>query len=369
MLNTLNTLNTKNPYIHSVVDREIHLPRLPDEVILVNGNDLSPEAVRWLWFQYLAKGKLHILAGAPGQGKTTIAMAVSAVVSAGGLFPDGSQSELGNILIWSGEDDPADTLLPRLLASGARRENCYFVAGARIAGEVQPFDPARDLPALERQAEAIGGVKLIVIDPVVSAVAGDSHKNTEVRRALQPIVDMASRLDAAVIGITHFSKGGAGGDPAARVVGSIAFTAVARVVLVAAKAKSDEGEDRRVLVRAKSNIGQDEGGFEYSIEQAEPLPGIPASYVAWGKAVSGSARELLREPEEGSGDSAEVGDAVELLRAELSGDAWTPADLASQPLFAAGFTKKQVWRATKKLNVEKRKSGMSSGWVWRLPPS
>ena len=65
----------------------------------------------------------------------------------------------------------------------------------------------------------------------MSAVAGDSHKNTEVRRALQPIVDLASRLDAAVLGITHFSKGGAGGDPAARVVGSVAFTAVAAVWL------------------------------------------------------------------------------------------------------------------------------------------
>ena len=86
----------------------------------------------------------------------------------------------------------------------------------------------------------------------------------------------------AVLGITHFSKGGQGTDPAQRVVGSVAFTAVARVVLVAAKVQSEDGEDRRILARSKSNIGPDDGGFEYRLEQREPLPGLFASCVAWG---------------------------------------------------------------------------------------
>ena len=250
--------------------------RMP-EVLLINGADLTPEPVRWLWPDWLALGKLHILAGAPGQGKTTIAMACAATVTIGGRWPDGNRCDHGNILIWSGEDDFDDTLLPRLLAAGAKRSCCYFVAGTRIHGEVQPFDPARDMAALEQQARTIDGVKLLIVDPVVSAVAGDSHKNTEVRRALQPLVDLASRLDAAVLGISHFSKGSAGSDPASRVVGSIAFTAVARVVLVAAKVNREDGEDCRILARGKSNIGPDDGGFEYSIEQTEPLPGISAS--------------------------------------------------------------------------------------------
>ena len=129
---------------------------LPPTVVLVNGADLTPEPVRWLWPDWLALGKLHILAGAPGQGKTTIALAVAATLTIGGRWPDGSRCAPGNVLIWSGEDDPADTLLPRLIASGADRTRCYFVSGTRIDGEVESFDPARDMAALEEQAQAIG---------------------------------------------------------------------------------------------------------------------------------------------------------------------------------------------------------------------
>ena len=90
---------------------------------------------------------------------------------------------------------------------------------------------------LEEQASLIGGVKLLIVDPIVTTVSGDSHNNTDVRRSLQPVVDLAQRLNLAVLGISHFAKGGKGLDPAQRVVGSIAFAAVARVVLVAAKVK------------------------------------------------------------------------------------------------------------------------------------
>lgn len=208
----------------------------------------------------------------------------------------------GNVLIWSGEDDPADTLLPRLLAAGADPKRVFFVTGSRVNGALDSFDPSRDMLALREQAERIGNVRLIIVDPIVSAVTGDSHKNTEVRRALQPLVNLAASMNAALVGITHFSKGGQGGDPTQRVVGSIAFTAVARVVLVAARVKSEEGEDHRILARSKSNIGPDEGGFEYRLEQSEPVPGIHASYVAWGASVAGSARDLLSDPNEEDDD-------------------------------------------------------------------
>ena len=336
-----------------------------DKVILTCGTDLTPEPYRWLWQYWLAMGKLHILAGAPGQGKTTIALAMAATITIGGHWPDGSRCAPGNVLIWSGEDDPADTLVPRLMAAGADRARCYFIEGARRGGEVVPFDPARDLGQLLEAIEKIGGISLLVIDPVVSAVTGDSHKNTEVRRALQPLVDLAAKCDCAVLGITHFAKGGQGTDPAQRVVGSVAFTAVARVVMVAAKVKGDEeGQDTRILARSKSNIGPDDGGFQYHLEQSEPLPGIHASHIAWGKAVEGTARELLTDPDDGPQDDAS--DAVELLRAELDTVRWTSCDEAAKPLKAAGFSKKQIWAASKKVGVMRKKDGMKGGWMWRL---
>lgn len=342
----------------------------PPTVVLVNGADLRPEPVMWLWPGWLALGKLHILAGAPGQGKTTIALAAAATVTSGGRWPCGARCEPGNVLIWSGEDDPADTLLPRLIASGADRGRCYFVHGTRVDGELIPFDPASHMTALEEQAHAIGGVRLLIVDPVVSAVAGDSHKNTEVRRALQPLVDLGARLGAAVVGISHFSKGGAGSDPASRVVGSIAFTAVARVVLVAAKVKGDDGDDKRILARGKSNIGPDDGGFEYVIEQAEPLPGIHASYVQWGASVAGTARELLREPDEATAatDEREAGaveSACEFLRDVLEGGI-TPSKRVQEEAKAAGVSWASVRRASDVLNVKKRR-GEGGLWYWQMP--
>jgi putative DNA primase/helicase len=335
-----------------------------DGVVLVRGTDITPTPVQWLWSGWLALGKMHLLAGAPGQGKTTIALAFAATVTSGGRWPDGSRCPAGNVLIWSGEDDPADTLLPRLIAAGADRTRVFFVTGSRIDGEIEPFDPARDMIALQAEADRIGQVRLLIVDPVVAAVTSDSHKNTETRRSLQPLVDMAGRMNAALVGITHFSKGGQGSDPAQRVIGSIAFTAVARVVLVAAKVQSEDGQDRRILARGKSNIGPDDGGYEYHLEQVEALPGIQASRVGWGNAVEGSARELLTDPDEPAEDA---NDACELLRAELAADCWTPYEQACKPLSAAGFSKKQIWAASKKLGVIRKKGGMKDGWYLRLP--
>ncbi|MBK7275626.1 MAG: AAA family ATPase [Betaproteobacteria bacterium] len=353
--------------------RQRSTPRPDDGVVLVNGADLKPEPIRWLWPQWLALGKLHILAGAAGQGKTTINLAFAATVSAGGRWPDGSRCEPGNVLIWSGEDDPADTLLPRLLAMGADRKRIFFVQGARVDGEALPFDPARDMPGLLVAAARIGGIKLLMVDPVVSAVAGDSHKNTEVRRALQPLVDLAAAVDCAAVGITHFSKGSAGRDPTERVTGSIAFGAVARVVLVAAKVRSEDGGTTRILARAKSNIGPDDGGFGYEIEQVEveAYPGIFASRVTWGEALAGTARELLAEAETdgagGDGDDG-PGDAAAWLRDLLAAGPVAARDV-KRSADEAGYAWRTVQRAMRKAGADSRRGGFGKPAEWFLTPA
>lgn len=339
-----------------------------DEVVLRRGADLTPEPTRWLWQDWLALGKLHVLAGEPGHGKTTLAMALAATVTRGGRWPDGTRCDVGNVLIWSGEDDPADTLLPRLLAMGADVNRIFFVEGVRRAGEVAPFDPATDMPDLTAAAAQTGGVRLLIVDPVVSAVGGaDSHKNTEVRRALQPVVDWAASTGAAVLGISHFSKGSSGRDPTSRVVGSIAFSAVARVVLVAAKGKDDDGDDRRVFARSKSNIGPDSGGLAYSIEQVEVAdhPGLTASVILWGEALQGTARELLAQADD-AGDDGDGHDVDGFLRGLLA-DGPVAAKMVMADASGAGYSRDQVQRAARRIGVERRKLGMAGGWVWALP--
>ncbi|KWK70969.1 AAA family ATPase [Burkholderia stagnalis] len=293
-------------------------------------------------------------------------MSIGATVTQGGIWPDGTVAEAGNIVIWSGEDDPRDTLTPRLMAAGADMNRVYFVTGTRIEGKVKCFDPARDMPALKEPCEKIGNVRLLIIDPIVSAVSGDSHKNTETRRALQPLVDLAARVGAALLGITHFNKGKAGSNPAQWVNGSVAFTAVARVVLIAAKVKRDSDEDIRVFARAKSNIGPDDGGFEYQIEPCEPTAGIPSSRIAWGDEVTGSAHELLgnQAKNEGRGNSA-VDSAREFLAELLSaGDIQAKAIEADAE--QAGIALRTLRRASGALRVEKYK-GKDGKWYWSLP--
>ncbi len=204
-------------------------------VQIVCAADITPEPINWLWNGWLATGKVHILGGAPGTGKTTISMAFAATVTTGGCWPDSTQSPIGNVVIWSGEDDPADTLVPRLTLSGADLSKVYFIAAVKEGNEKRSFDPAHDMEALRRKLAEIGEVSLLIVDPIVSAIAGDSHKNAEVRRGLQPLADLAASMRCALLGITHFSKGTGGRDPVERLTGSLAFGAVARVVLVAAR--------------------------------------------------------------------------------------------------------------------------------------
>lgn len=346
--------------------RNFHTDELPT-VELVRGDAIKVAAVDWLWPDWLAAGKLHILAGRPGTGKTTIALALAAAVTCGGKWPDGAQAERGSVVIWSGEDDAADTLAPRLRAAGADMARIHIVRGVRRGPDLCAFDPATDTAALADALGTIADVRLLLVDPIVSAVAGDSHKNAEVRRGLQPLVDLALSHRCALVGITHFTKGTAGSDPLDRVTGSLAFGALARMVLVTAKMEAKEDEPaRRFLARAKSNIGPDGGGFVYDLQQGEltGYPGVIASSVQWGAVLEGSARELLADAEQQ--DDEQVQDAAGFLR-ELLDYGARPAKEVFAEASSAGFSKDAMHRAKRKLGAVAVKSGMLGGWLWRMP--
>ncbi len=338
-------------------------------VRLIRGSDVTPEPVSWLWNGWLAAGKMHVLGGAPGTGKTTIAMSLAATVTAGGRWPDASRSLAGNAIIWSGEDDPADTLIPRLALSGADLSRVYFIADVREGNERRSFDPAKDMEMLRYRLAEIGDVRLLIVDPIVSAIAGDSHKNAEVRRGLQPLADLAASMRCALLGITHFSKGTGGRDPVERLTGSLAFGALARVVLVAAK-HQEEGEDGRIVrlfLRAKSNIGPDDGGFEYDLQQGElkTHPGIFASAVAWGNSVDGAARDLLATADATS-DTDErdaVENAKQFLRDLLAGGP-VSAKQVDADIRGAGYAPRTINRAKKLVGAISYKEGKT--WFWRI---
>lgn len=332
------------------------------------GADIKPQPISWLWPGWVPAGKLTILAGAAGTGKTTLALALAAVVTAGGRWPDGSaRAGQGNVLIWSSEDVADDTLVPRLIASGADLARCHFIEGIAQDGESVPFDPSQDIPDLRRAAEAIGGVSLLLIDPIVSAVAGDMHRANDVRRSLQAVVDFADAHGCAVIGITHFAKGGAGKAPQDRVIGSQAFGALARMVLVTAK---EEGSNRRVMARAKSNIAPDDGGVAYSLELVTIAGGIEATHAVWEGVIEGTAREILGDVEHDDSDE-DVDTRQDLERMLIDTLREAGGKLATKALQAevrdAGHSWDAAKRLKKSLGIEARKLSMGGAWIWCLP--
>jgi energy-coupling factor transporter ATP-binding protein EcfA2 len=358
-----------DPVIESAVRKGFGDRKRDDDggsVVLRSGADITPEPIRWLWRYWLALGAFHLLAGDPGVGKSTIAMAIAAIVTRGLKWPDGTQCEARDVVIYSGEDSIERTLLPRFLAAGGDPKRVRFVTGREVRGKLVPFDPSTDMPALIEAASGLD-VGLVIIDPVVLAVPGDSHKNAEVRRGLQPVADVGTALDCAVLGITHLSKGTKGRDPLERINGSVAFGALARGTMAAVRPADQD--DPRLLVRAKYNDGPDGGGFEYRLHQ-EPLPDRPdiiAQRPVWGDALDGSARELVNDAEKD--DRVSKVDMAEMwLQESLSRGPMPSSDL-EKAAGEAGIAERTLKRAKKNMGVVSEPlagAGKNAPWYCRL---
>jgi putative DNA primase/helicase len=339
------------------------------EIITRRANEIALKPIAWLWKYWLARGKLHIIAGVPETGKTTIALYFAAVLSSGGEWPDGTIATAGDVLIWTSEDDPEDTLIPRLTRMGADLSRIHFIEQARPPdGKPRPFNPATDLPALEDKTKAIGNVALLILDPVVAAVpmSRNSHNNSEARHGMQPVVDYARSTGAAAVGIGHLTKGTAGKDPLERVNGSVAFGALPRLVMGAAKNEADAGEGKpdRIMVRVKSNIGPSGGGFGYHIDMAPLLeqPDIEATRIVWEHALEGTARELLNDAEglDEDAKTSKIAEAMVFLKTALADGERLGREVAAEAK-KVGISERTLERAMKG-TVGKRKAAL--GWYW-----
>jgi putative DNA primase/helicase len=345
-----------------------------ETLVVTRAADIEPQNVSWLWPGWLARGKFHLLGGQPGAGKTTLALRLAAIISSGGRFPGGDSSPAGHVIIWSGEDDVADTLVPRLIASGADVDRIFFVTGMREGGKARAFDPSKDVEPLHEAIVGKGAAALLIVDPVVSAVAGDSHKNAEVRRGLQPLASLCQESGTALLGITHLTKGSQGREPVERIIGSIAFGAAPRIVMVAGKeVDSEDGTPGgRFLMRAKSNIGPDRRGFAFDLKQTllPNNPSIVASIAEFGQAIEGSARDMLAKAEMKDravdGDRPALREAKDFLKSELAAGP-KPVKAIRAEARGAGVSEMTLRRAKDALSLVVEKQGLNGGWVWSLP--
>lgn len=338
--------------------------------VLTRLSDVKPEAVSWLWPGRIALGKLTLIAGDPGLGKSFITLDMAARVSRGRGWPDapGTPTTPGGVVLLSAEDGIADTLRPRLDAAGADVDNIMALEAIRSIGSngresVRTFDLSRDLLGLESAIMAVGRCRLVVIDPVTAYLGGvDSHKNADIRGLLAPLSAIAEKHDVAVVAVTHLNK--ANGGPAIyRAMGSLAFAAAARAAWAVSKDKDDES--RRLFLPIKNNIAPNTGGLAYRIES--PSEDGLATVVWEADPVNVSADDALAgDRDQNGGGRTERDDAADWLRALLA-DGPCPARSVEAEARDAGHSLATLRRAKVAIGVVSRKPAFGGHWEWTLP--
>ena len=343
------------------------------EVILQPLSEIEAKPISWLWPGRIARGKPTMIAGHPGLGKSQTTASLAAIVTTGGQWPvDRTTCEIGNVIILSAEDDPADTIRPRLEAAGADITRVHIIKSVfdnydSAGDEVhRSFNLKIDTRRLEEAIAETGDVALVVIDPVSAYLGnGDSHNNSEMRGLLAPLSEMASRQNVAIVLVSHLNKGGVATEALMRVTGSLAFVAAARAAFIVAKDPQDEA--RRLFIPAKNNIAQDIGGLAFRIEGCSIGNGIETSRVMWEAApVNVTADEILRQPADP--EERDARDDAKAFLIDLLANGSVPAKDVFRDARDAGVSERTLRRAAQDLGVDKTKTAMDGGWLWKLAP-
>jgi hypothetical protein len=232
-------------------------------------SSVEPEQITWLWPNRIPAGKVTLLIGDPGLGKSFLTLLITATVTRGLEWPDGrGRCEEGRVLLVQAEDGLADTVRPRLDWAGGDPEKVEAVQGITLPDRsLSTFSLARDIPALEDAVRELGDCKLIVIDPVsayLGSKADSENSNAQIRGLLTPLKDLCERTGVAAIVVTHMNKG-SGTKAIYRATGSLAFVAAARMAWFVCKDKADP--TRRKLLSAKSNVVAEPSGLAYRLVQ------------------------------------------------------------------------------------------------------
>lgn len=330
-------------------------------------SQVKPERITWLWPGYLAAGKLHVIDGDPGLGKSTMTLDVAARVSTGKRWPDEQEGcEPAGVLLCSAEDGLADTIRPRLDAAGADVRRIYSFT----VPECDPLtgEPTERLPVLPgdigRLGEAITqlDVGLVVIDPVMAFLSGriNAHIDQDVRRALAPLTRVAEATGAAIVLVRHLNKR-PGGLAIHRGGGSVGIVGAARLAFAVARDPDDP--ERRVLAPVKANITKMAPSLSWRIADTANGQGR----IVWEGVSRYGADEILSEPTDAE-ERTSRDEARDFIRSYLidNGGEATATDLFKAARAAAGIPEHTLRRARQAAGVVIGKAGMRGPWLWRL---
>ena len=263
-------------YFKSIVLKE---PPKKDSVKIIRMSDVELTPVEWLWKPYLPFGKLSVLQGNPGEGKTYFAMHLAAACTNGKLLPNMERMEPFNVIYQTAEDGLGDTVKPRLIEAGADLDRVLVIDDSEV--QLTLSDERIEKAIIENNA------RLVIIDPIQAYLGADVDMNraNEVRPIFMRLGQVAQRTGCAILLIGHLNKA-AGMQSLQRGLGSIDIAAAVRSVMFIGKLKHDP--TMRILTHEKSSLAPpgvslafslgDEGGFrwvgEYDITADEMLSGI-----------------------------------------------------------------------------------------------
>lgn len=323
-------------------------------LVLTSASSFKLRRVIWLWLDRFALGTIALLAGPEGLGKSTLAYWLAARISRGEL-PGELEGAPKAVLVCATEDSWEHTIVPRLLAHDADLERVY-----RIEVHAADLTVGLNLPvdiAATEQAIADTDAALVILDPLMSRLDAslDTHRDGEVRRALEPLAAMADTNRIGVLGLIHHNKSGSN-NPLDLVMASKAFTAVARSVHTAIRDPDDDTGQRRLFGTPKNNLGRDDlATLSFTTEtftyDTDDGPGS-VGRIVWGDEVDGTIADALRRGEESPEVRTRIDDAVEWLRSYMAAnDGAVFSTEVKAAAHAVDIAERTLQRARKKLKI------------------
>jgi putative DNA primase/helicase len=346
---------------------------VPEELEVIRADQVKLEKIDWLWPGRYALGKLGLLAGMPDRGKGLIFSDIISRITRGAAWPcKEGHAPPGDCILIQHEDDPGDTVVPRLIAAGADLQRVHILTMVKkVTGPTKRIFSLADLPMLGELLEQLKGPQFVGIDPLgsytgkINAAAGN-----EVRSTLIPLVEMLKRFHVSGIGILHFNKKVDVDNPVLRVADSIAFTAVSRHTFVVT---DDAENERHLLIKGKNNLAPDTKALSYHIEAGhgghDHRDGseIRAPRVVWGhEHVDISAVQAMQAENGGGGARNPRKEAKDFILKMLA----TGSALAAEIEDAAedeGISLRTLKTAKRDLKIVSKKDGIKGGWRWFLP--
>lgn len=312
-----------------------------EDLKIICMEDIQRQEVEWLWYPYIPYGKITIIQGDPGEGKTTFVLNLAAKLSMGTLFEEKLTNPV-NIIYQSAEDGLADTIKPRLEEAGA---DCTRILVIDDKEKSLTMDDDR----LER-AITETGAKVLILDPIQAYLGGgvDMNRANEARDMTKKLGQIATRTGCAIILIGHMNKAG-GSKAAYRGIGSIDFFAVARSVLLVARVA--EQENIRIVAQIKNNLAEE--GKPLAFERRKDEFRYIGNYDI-------TVDELLG----GYSKSNKLQQAKQLIKGLYGENVTISSNEIEDRAGAMGISKRTMDMAKKELHIKSKRLGDS--WYWDL---